>query len=519
MTAQADLQEAVFAFLADPATHAGRPVRRIDTHAASVFLAGERAYKVKRAVRFPFLDYSDLDKRKAACLAELTVNRPFAADLYLGVVPITRAADGRLTLGGDGEPVEWAVEMVRFDENQTLDHVAEARGLDDILTEALAERVAVMHRTAPAADAEAWIAALGRYIAQNSEAFAADAALFAAADARELESRSRAALEKLRPLLVERGRQGLVRRAHGDLHLGNIALIGGKPAPFDAIEFDPVIASGDVLYDLAFLLMDLVERRLDRAANIVFNRYFLTSDRPDDVHALGALPLFMSLRAAIRAKATAARLPHADAAKRPAIAGEAQSYFRLALALLSPPRPVLIAVGGLSGTGKSVLARALAPSVLPAPGALIVRSDVMRKHLAGKAETERLPRDAYTPAASATVYLAVCARANATLAAGHSAVVDAVYATEEERADIAAVAAAAGAPFHGLFLHADIEARMSRVGSRTGDASDADADVVRQQEKLILGSLDWTAVDAAGTPAETLERARRAVAATIEGKS
>ena len=519
MTAQEEQQEAVFAFLADPATHAGHPVRRIDTHAASVFLAGERAYKVKRAVRFPFLDYSDLDKRKAACLAELAVNRPFAADLYLGVLPVTRAADGRLALDGDGEPVEWAVEMVRFDETQTLDHIAEARGLDDSLAEALAERVADMHRDAPGADAQAWIAALGRYIAQNSEAFAADTALFAAADARELERRSRAALEKLRPLLAERGRQGLVRRAHGDLHLGNIALIGGKPAPFDAIEFDPVIASGDVLYDLAFLLMDLVERRLDRAANIVFNRYLLATERPDDIDALGTLPLFMSLRAAIRAKAVAARLPHIDAAKRPAIAGEAQSYFRLALGLLSPPPPVLIAVGGLSGTGKSVLARALAPSVLPAPGALIARSDVLRKHLAGKAETERLPRDAYTPAASATVYRAVHALAARALAAGHSAVVDAVYATEAERADIAAVAADAGVPFHGLFLHADLETRVSRVGSRTGDASDADADVVRRQEKFKLGTLDWTAVDAAGTPAETLERARRAIAATIGVRS
>ena len=126
-TREPDDQEPIFQFLADPATHGGKPVKRIDTHAASVFLAGDRALKVKRAVRFPFLDYSTLAKRKAACEAELEVNRPFAPELYLRVAPITRAADGTIALGGDGTPVEWAVEMRRFDETATLDHLAEAQ--------------------------------------------------------------------------------------------------------------------------------------------------------------------------------------------------------------------------------------------------------------------------------------------------------------------------------------------------------------------------------------------------------
>ena len=127
-------QDDVFAFLGDPATHGGAKVSRCDTHAAAVFLAGERAYKVKRAVRFPFLDYSTLGKRKSACEAELDVNRSFAPQLYRRVVPVTREADGRLALGGQGEVVEWAVEMTRFDENQTLDHVAARGALDDGLS-------------------------------------------------------------------------------------------------------------------------------------------------------------------------------------------------------------------------------------------------------------------------------------------------------------------------------------------------------------------------------------------------
>src|SRR5436190_10316585 len=155
-------QEPVFALLEDAGTHAGTPVKRIDTHAAAVFLAGERAYKVKRAVRFPFLDYSTLAKRRAACEAELAVNRPFAPGIYLRVLAITRD-DGRLTLDGPGEPVEWTVEMRRFDENATLDRLAEQGGIDTAVADALARAVAAAHAQAPAVEAEPWIEALARF--------------------------------------------------------------------------------------------------------------------------------------------------------------------------------------------------------------------------------------------------------------------------------------------------------------------------------------------------------------------
>ena len=160
---QLDSQDEAFALLSDPATH-GAPVRRIDTHAAAVFLAGDRAYKVKRAVRFPFLDYSTLPKRKAACEAELAVNEPFAPQIYLGVVPITRA-DGGLTLDGQGEPVEWAVKMRRFDENATLDRLADQGKIDLALVDALARTVATAHARTPPAQTESWLDALARFIA------------------------------------------------------------------------------------------------------------------------------------------------------------------------------------------------------------------------------------------------------------------------------------------------------------------------------------------------------------------
>ncbi len=496
-------QQAVVDFLASPATHGGAEVQRVDTHAASVFLAGPRALKIKRAVRFPFLDFTSLAKRKAACEAEIEVNRAYAPAIYRGVVAITREADGALAIGGASEPVEWAVEMARFDNSQTLDHLAAAGRIDGTLADALGRVVARAHETAPVMKDAGFADALRMIAAQNEEDLVAAHDLFAPPATSALVEATRLALNKTRALLIARERDGLVRRCHGDLHLGNIVLIDGGPVLFDALEFDPAFATIDVLYDLAFLLMDMTERGLRPQANTVFNRYLTQTRRDSDLDALAALPLFLSVRAAIRAKVTAAR-------HDPTVAQSARDYFALAGKLLLPPAPQLVAVGGLSGTGKSLLARSLATAILPSPGAVWLRSDVERKALFGASETDKLPEAAYTRDVTARVYAALAAKARRVIAAGHSAIVDAVYADAKERADIEQAAGAA--PFHGLFLTAGLDVRIARVGTRTGDASDANAAVAKAQEQYDLSAIAWHKVDASATPDDTLRRARELLA-------
>ncbi len=409
------MQERVFEFLMQPARHPH--VNRIDTHAASVFLEGGRALKIKRAVRFPFLDYSTLEKRKAACEEEIRINRQFAPQIYHRVAAITESDDGSLEIDGKGTPVEYAVEMTRFDERRTLDHLAEAGPLDSELIDAIAETIAASHRVAPRAEALPWINSLPGIIDGYTAAFR-EAAGFPADDIDDLRRASLAEFSRIRPLLEQRGLQGFLRRCHGDLHLANIVLIDRKPVLFDAIEFDPTMASTDVLYDLAFPLMDFIRYGRQAEANALLNRY-LQRTAGENLDALTTLPLFISLRSAIRAQVLLARLDR-NSRDKTSVMQRARAYFELARLAIHPPAPVLVAVGGLSGTGKSVLARAVAPSLMPQPGAVLLRSDVLRKQLFKVNETDRLPEDAYRREITDQIYEILVRQAIRVLSQGHS---------------------------------------------------------------------------------------------------
>ncbi|MDN5004657.1 AAA family ATPase [Bradyrhizobium sp. WYCCWR 12677] len=504
MTDQTAVQERIFQTLAG---HPG--VTRIDTHGASVFLDGDRALKIKRAVRFPFLDYSTLEKRKAACEEEIRINQPLAPQIYHGVIAITEEPNGSVTVDGRGQPIEYAVDMSRFDENRTLDHLAKAGPLDAELASAIAEAIAASHTAATPADRKEWVSSIPALIDGNSDGLRTDHHFDAAAIA-QLGKASHEAFVRIRQLLEERNRQGFVRRCHGDLHLANIVLIDQHPVLFDAIEFDERMATVDVLYDLAFTLMDLLRHDQPLAANAVLNRYLAVTP-PGNLDGLATLPLFMSIRAAIRAQVALARLkrPHASESDIP---DDARRYFDLARTLIQPAAPQLVAVGGLSGTGKSVLARSLAPAFAPQPGAVVLRSDVIRKQMFGVADTDRLPPSAYTPELAARVYEALAERARRTLTQGHSAIVDGVFARDVERDAFARLAREYNVSFTGLFLVADLTTRQTRIGNRSGDASDATQEVAAMQEHYNIGHIGWATIDASGTQDQTLQRCRDAIA-------
>ena len=359
-------QSEVLSFSNDPKTCAAAgPIRRIDTHGAVVFLVGDDAYKVKRAVRFPFMDFSALEKRRAACEAEISVNKLNAPKIYLETIPIVQTPFG-LSIGGAGEIVEWAVHMRRFDEEATLDRIAKREELSTNLIARLVGAILRSHQRGPRRDDGPATESLRLYLDQNEAAFAADPDLFDPSRARDLTRDARAALAAVKDLLLARGEKGYVRGCHGDLHLRNIALIHGEPTLFEAVEFDGAIATGDVLYDLAFLLMDLEERRSHPAANLLLNRYLWGSDEAH-LTGLAALPIFLSIGSAIRAKVVAAGLPHLEGETRVTAAAEARRHFWFAKEFLKPQPAWLVAVGGLSGTGKSALAGKFAPLLGRAP--------------------------------------------------------------------------------------------------------------------------------------------------------
>jgi aminoglycoside phosphotransferase family enzyme/predicted kinase len=488
----------------------GREVEQVTTHAAIIFLVGERAYKMKRPVRYSFLDFSTRARRRRALEAELRLNRRTAPMLYRRLIRVTRSADRRYALEGDGEPVEWLLEMARFDQDLLLDRIAERGALDAATIDALAEAIAGFHDRAEERPERGGHAGMRQVIEGNVEDLTglADAVLPGSA-VTELNRRTRAELERNRVLLEQRRCTGRVRHCHGDLHLGNIVLWDGRPVLFDCLEFDEALASIDTFYDLAFTLMDLCRRELRPLAQRLLTGYL---DATWDDAGIALLPLFLSCRAAIRAKVqglAAEREDDAEARAREIQA--ARAYLDLAASFLTPGPPRLVAIGGVSGTGKSTLARELAPALGRAPGAVLLRSDVTRKKLCGVAPTERLGADAYAEQVSARVYDSLAARAAAILSAGHAAIVDAVFLDRQERAHIERVAIERGLRFDGIWLATDPEVLAQRVALRRGDASDATAAVVRRQIALDPGAIGWHRVDSGGAPEQVAAAAGAAL--------
>ena len=453
----------------------------IETHISAVFVGRENAFKLKKAVTLPFLDFGSLAARAHFCRRELELNQPNAPGLYREVIPVTRAPDGTLALGGAGEVVEWVLRMAPIPAEAFLDAVAARGALDGPLLDALADAVAGLLASAPIV---AGVDSPGRMrlVLEGNLAGAVAAGLDPPRLA-GLGAAMRARLDTLAPLLAERAAGGFVRRCHGDLHLGNLCLWEGRPVAFDALEFDEAFASIDVGYEIAFLLMDLEARVSRAAANRVMNR--LQARAPDPA-MLVALPFWLAQRALVRAKL------------EPARGGDPLPYLAAAEGAIRPGPPRLLAIGGLQGTGKTFVARALAPLIGAAPGALHLRSDEIRKRRAGVPPEARLPPEAYRPEESAAVHAEMFALARAALAAGHAVVLDAMFLDPALRAEAERVAGPH--PFDGIWLEAPLDLLRSRVAARVGDASDATVEVLERAARVDPGPIAWRRLDAAGDP-------------------
>ncbi|EEB82808.1 bifunctional aminoglycoside phosphotransferase/ATP-binding protein [Roseobacter sp. GAI101] len=496
---RAETQKEVIDFLSSAEGHpGGGPVDVVQTHGALVFLSGEIALKIKRAVRYDYMDLSTLERREKMIRRELALNQPVAPEIYETVIPVTREANGGLALDGSGTPVEWVLRMWRFPAADELSVIAQEGRLDDALARDLGQAVFDYHERTPTRSADGAtlmtdiLNELDREFSQLHDQL--DAAQIA-----RFQAKSRAALNGLAPQLSERGAAGHIRRCHGDLHLHNLVMLNGRPVPFDALEFDEVLGTCDVLYDLAFLIMDLHHRGLGRAANIVLGSYLLAALGGED-DGLAAMPLFFGVRAAIRAMVLAQT---AHATGTPMDDG-ASLYLNEALMALSSPDPALVLIGGLSGTGKTTVAQDLAPHIGAVPGSIHLRSDTERKALRGIDPATHLAASAYTPEARTAIYDRIFKRAGDILKTGHSVLIDATFLNPADRQSASAVALDAGVPLHRFWLDAPLDILVNRVTARHGDASDADAKVVRIQHANAVLPSDWQRVSAAGSVADTV---------------
>jgi predicted kinase len=387
--------------------------------------------------------------------------------------------------------------MRRFEQAKLYDRMAEAGRLDLTAMQPLAEVVARFHAAADRVlSPDQSVVPLENILRDNAQILAANPDDIPQQAAEELAQSSRERLAVLAPLLESRARGGYVRHCHGDLHLRNIVEIDGAPVLFDAIEFDDRLATIDVLYDLAFLLMDLGKRGLRPHANALLNAYLDAGRDTGNLPGLAALPLFLSMRAAIRAKVELLRARKLTQSTGNLARDDARSYFELARQFLAPPVPRLIAIGGLSGSGKSAVARTIAPFIGAFPGAVHVRSDAERKRLYRVAPQDRLPASAYAAEVSDRVYALCRKRALLALEGGQTVILDAVHAKPAEREAAASLAAEMGVRFTGLWLEAPPEILRERIAARTGDVSDATPDVVDAQFGYEIGPLNFARIDA-----------------------
>jgi len=478
----------LFAALLDPACypHPVAGVRVLETHISWVLLTGEYAYKIKKPVNLGFLDFSSLELRRHYCEEELRLNRRLAPELYLDLAEI-RGTPGAPRVGGDGPVLEYAVRMREFPQASLASRALAGGAFGAAEIDALAALVARFHASAPQARTETRYGAPDAVLADALQNFEQMLQLARAAPddraLRALRLWTQHEFEARSGVFAARRKQGFVRECHGDLHLGNIVLLDGRPVPFDCIEFNDSLRWIDVMSEAAFLAMDLEDRGRRDLAWRFLNRYL---EATGDYAGLAVLPFYLVYRALVRAKVHLMRSRQSGLRRpeRARLTRAFEDYLRLAGRLAAPERPALILAHGLSGCGKTTLTQPLVEAL----GAIRVRSDLERKRAHGVAPRASsgsgVGSGLYTAVINAATYRRLGELAQEALRAGFPVVVDAAFLKRAERDAFRAIAERLDVPFTILDFHAPLEVLRARITerlARADDASEADLAVLEHQ--------------------------------------
>lgn len=463
--------------------HPVKDLQLIETHISWVILTGDFVYKIKKPVDFGFLDFSTLEKRRVFCAAELRLNRRLAADIYLDVVAIAGTFKTPI-ISTTGKVVEYAVKMRQFAQSAQLDHMLAAGKLDAGHMEAIALMVADFHQTIPMADASmAYGNKVQVYhpVAENFKQINQhlDTALYAES-LTSLQIWNVASLIKLGATLAQRKANGFVRECHGDMHLRNLAWLERGPIAFDCIEFNPQLRWIDVISDIAFLVMDLQQRKNYQLASRFLNSYL---EITGDYAGLSVLSFYLCYRAMVRAKVAALLLAQDNISKEEKKSSLAafESYLELARSYTLPASPKLIIMRGLSASGKSTVAK----KILEILGAIRLRSDVERKRLFNIAQSEHASAEMnagiYSTAASQQTYEKLRELAEQIINSGYSVIVDAAFLQHEHREPFQNLALQLNVCYVIVEVTAPVEVLQQRMTERINDVSDADLSVLKHQ--------------------------------------
>ncbi|MEM6500895.1 MAG: AAA family ATPase [Cyanobacteria bacterium P01_C01_bin.89] len=464
------------------------PIQLVQTHVSYVLLTGDWVYKVKKSVDFGFLDYSTLARRKMFCDREIDLNQRGVEGLYVRTVPIYAGADNTHSLEGSGDPLEYAVKMHQFPQEDLFSARFEAGDLPSDRIVELAKRVAEFHLTAPTDETIRSYGVADQVKSALDQNFEQTKGYIGGPQTKtqydETKAWTDAFFANNSELIQSRVDNHWIRNGHGDLHLGNICLWQDKVALFDCIEFNEPFRFVDVMYDVAFTVMDLDHRGRSDLANLFVNTYV---ERTGDWEGLGVLPLYLSRQSYVRAKVTSFLLddmgvPESD---RYAASKSAAAYYTQAHAYTNAPAGKLLMMSGVSGSGKSTIAKQLAEIYAQEHGqaqkTVIIRSDAVRKHLGNVPLDERGPDSLYSAEMGAKTYQRLQDLGIELVKRGYTVILDAKYDRQSLRQSVISVAKDAGIEVKIVACSTPKEVLAQRLRDRTGDIADATVDLLEQQ--------------------------------------